>query len=331
MSNSTLRKSIKLQSEILKMFLFAGEDGLSIKEISTSLNVNKNNIKYEIAQLNEAGFVFVGIKKITLSKIPESIQPPMVLLGLKAKQFGHELYSYKTIGSTNETAKRLAESGSSEGTVVTAENQTRGKGRLGRSWYSPAGKGLYFSVILYPKIDVVKMPALSQVAALSVSKVVEKLTNIETGVKWPNDCLLNSKKVAGILLEASAELDKISYVVLGIGINVNTSKKKFPMSLRSRATSLAIESGNEFNKTEVLKLLLYELEKSYNSFCKYGLRFIGHELTNKSVVLGRKLDFKVGRKKITGTAIGLDKNGALRVKVGQEVQTISAGEVTLRK
>ena len=175
------------------------------------------------------------------------------------------------------------------------------------------------------------MPALSQVAALSVCKVIEKLTNVETGVKWPNDCLLNGKKVAGILLEASAELDKVEYVILGIGININTIKKKFPLSLRYKATSMAIESGNSYNKTDVLKSLLYELEKSYKSFCKYGLRFIGPELTKKSVVIGKKLDFKKGRKKFTGTAIGLDKNGALRVKVGQEVQTVSAGEVTLRR
>jgi BirA family biotin operon repressor/biotin-[acetyl-CoA-carboxylase] ligase len=214
--------------------------------------------------------------------------------------------------------------------VITAEKQTRGKGRLGRSWHSPSGKGLYFSIVLYPKIDVAKMPALSQVAALSVCKVIEKLTKTETLVKWPNDCLLNGKKVAGILLEASAELDKVAYVILGIGININIIKKELPSSLRSKATSLVIESDKEFDKIEILKLLLYELEKSYNSFCKYGLRFIGPELTKKSVVLGRKLDYKLGRKKITGTAIGLDENGALRVKVGRDVQTLSAGEISLR-
>jgi BirA family biotin operon repressor/biotin-[acetyl-CoA-carboxylase] ligase len=295
------------------------------------LNKNRNIIKHELNQLKEADFIFSGIKKLSLKRFPDSIQAPMVLMDLKARKFAREIYTFKTIGSTNETAKRIAESGSLEGTVITAEKQTRGKGRLGRSWHSPPGKGLYFSIILHPEIDVVKMPALSQVAALSVSKVIERLTKMETLVKWPNDCLLNGKKVAGILLEASAELDKVAYVILGIGININTIKKELPSSLRSKATSLGIEAGKEFDKVGILKLLLYELEKSYNSFCKYGLRFIGPELTKKSVVLGRMLDFKLGRKKITGTAINLDENGALRVEVGRDVQTLSAGEVSLRK
>jgi BirA family biotin operon repressor/biotin-[acetyl-CoA-carboxylase] ligase len=315
----------------LKTLLDKTVDGVSVTDLAGLLEVSKKNVKFEIGQLREAGFVITGIKKIILKDLPDNIQPPLLKIGLRTKKFGREIYSFKSIGSTNETAKRLAGSNSAEGTVVVAEKQTRGKGRLGRSWHSPASKGLYFSVILYPNIPLIKIPALSLAAGLAVCKVLEKNTGAESLAKWPNDCLINGKKAAGILLETSAEIDNVSYVILGIGVNVNTPKKDFPIRFRSKATSMMIESNKEYSRIEILRQLLFELEKTYNSFCKYGLRFIGPELVKKSAVLNRKLEFKSGGKKLTGTAIGFDENGALRVKVGKSVKILSAGEVTLRK
>jgi BirA family biotin operon repressor/biotin-[acetyl-CoA-carboxylase] ligase len=214
--------------------------------------------------------------------------------------------------------------------MVIADKQTRGRGRLGRSWHSPGGDGLYFSLVLRPWVAFNRMPALSQVAAMSVCRAIEQVFECHAKVKWPNDCLLEGRKVAGILVELSAELDKIEYAVIGIGINVNTDKGDFPARIRPQASSLALESGRRQNRVKILHHFLADFEKSYSNFQKYGLRFIGPELVRRSSVLGQKIVINMGKTRISGIAIGIDANGALRVKVKDKVVPISAGEVSMR-
>ena len=174
------------------------------------------------------------------------------------------------------------------------------------------------------------MPALSQIAAMSVCRAIEKVCGCPAQVKWPNDCLLSGRKVAGILVELSAELDKINYAILGIGINVNNQRGDLPSRIRSGATSVAIESGRRHNRFNILHYFLADFEKSYSNFQKYGLRFMGHELVGRSSVLGQRVNVRLGKLRLSGIAMGIDQNGALRLKIKDEVKTISAGEVSLR-
>ncbi|MEE9555251.1 MAG: biotin--[acetyl-CoA-carboxylase] ligase [candidate division Zixibacteria bacterium] len=315
---------------VLEALLDSDRNKKSFKDLELMSDLDRKTIKMCIENLRESGIVIDGRAGFSVLKIPDKITSPLLLCDLNSKVLGRNVYSYKSLGSTNEAAHRLAESGAPEGTIVIAEKQTRGRGRLGRKWHSPSGSGLFFSLILRPTISIEKLPGLSLVAALSICRVMERIDNLEPEIKWPNDCLIDSKKIAGILMEISAELDRISYAVVGIGINVNHAKKDFPISLRSRATSLALASGIRHDRVNLLKQFLYEFEKDYNNFVKYGLRFMGRALVERSSVLDKKITVRFGKRKINGMAVGLDENGALRLKTKDGVITLSAGEVTLR-
>jgi BirA family biotin operon repressor/biotin-[acetyl-CoA-carboxylase] ligase len=318
-------------ARVLRILLGQSGHPHSQDEISHKTGLKKGEIVDAIAHLMESG---VQIKEkdeeYWVASFPDSIVPAVILCGLNTRNIGHEIHSFKTVGSTNEVARRLAESGAEEGVLVISERQTKGRGRLGRIWHSPSGTGLYFSLILRPWMPLDRMPALSQVAALSVCRAIEKVGHLQAQIKWPNDCLLSGKKVAGILVELSAELDRINYAVLGIGINVNGCRDDFPAKLRTKATSVAIQTKTPCHRIDLLHQVLVDFEKSYNNFQRYGLRFIGPELVKRSSVLGKKVSVNLGKSKIAGTAIGIDANGALRVKVKDQVKPISAGEVSLR-
>lgn len=330
MTRESAAESNRVQAEILKALLDSKGARLSLPELKKATGFEKGAIARAIGGLNESGIRIVGENEYAVESLPDSIPAAMLLCGLKSRVMGREVYSYESIGSTNETAHRMAESGAPEGTIILSDRQTKGRGRLGRSWHSPAGMGLYFSLILRPRISLGKVPALSLVAALSVCRVGHQLLGLDVMIKWPNDCLINGRKLAGILVEVSAELDRIDYSILGIGININHRKKDFPSNLRSKATSLAIETERRVDRLKFLQNFLYEFEKSYGNFTTYGLRFIGRELVERSSVINRKITVRVGRKKISGTAVGLDENGALRLQTREGVRVISAGEVSLR-
>ncbi len=303
---------------------------IAVDDIARQTGLDGQEIGNIIQYFRESGIeLTIDDNKISLNALPDTLLPAILLCGLKTRNMGHEIHSYKTIGSTNETAKRLAEAGAPEGTLVISEKQTKGRGRLGRSWHSP-GHGLYFSLILKPDLEFARFPALSMVAALSICNSLEQFGDIKAQIKWPNDCLLNGKKAAGILVELSAELDKVSYAILGIGVNVNNERGTFPSHLRSKATSLFIETGKKIDRTILMQIFLSHFEKSYYNFIRYGLRSVAHELVKRPIVLDHNITIRIGKKRISGMAMGFDGNGALRLKTKDGVKVISAGEVTLR-
>jgi len=313
-------------------YLLDSREFRSVDEIAQGTGLKRGDINAAISHFSESGIeIDEKANMYNIDALPDSINPAVIFCGLRTRSMGQVIHSYKSIGSTNEAAKHLAESGAEEGVMVIADKQKRGRGRLGRSWHSPGEDGLYFSLVLTPWVTFKRIPALSQVAALSVCRAMERTFDCNAQVKWPNDCLLNGRKVSGILVELSAELDKINYAVLGIGINVNNQRRDFPTRFRSLATSLAIESGGRHNRVKLLQLFLADFEKSYANFQRYGLRFIGHELVRRSSVLGKKIEINAGKSRISGFATGIDENGALRVRVKDRVETISAGEVSLRR
>ena len=321
----------KEQSFVFSALNAAFNQTVSLDNIKSITGLDNTAILNTIKYFHESGIdIIENDQGYILATPPEIILPAILLSGLKTRLMGKEIHSFKTIGSTNETAKRLAESGAPEGTIVISEKQTRGKGRLGRSWHSPSGQGLYFSLILRPDLDFSRIPAIAMVAALAICHTLEGYGDLRAQVKWPNDCLLNGKKVAGILVELSAEMDKVCYAILGVGINVNNSVRDFPSHLRSKATSLALESGRKTDRVDLLQKILHNFEKSYNNFQRYGLRSIAPELVKRSSILGKKITVKVGRQRFSGEAIGFDNKGALRLKSKDGVKILSAGEVSLR-
>jgi BirA family biotin operon repressor/biotin-[acetyl-CoA-carboxylase] ligase len=251
---------------------------------------------------------------------------------LKSKILGKRIYSFRELKSTNAFAMDLARKGSAEGAIVIAEVQSEGRGRLGRKWFSPSG-GLWLSIIFRPKVSSVPAPRMTVIGALGVVRAVRRLWDCQAFLKWPNDVLLGPalKKVCGILTETGVEGSSLSYVVMGIGINVNVDVEKFPVEFRKTVTSLQKEAGHRIDRIEFAARLLEEIEELYLLFHQKGFAPILREWKKVSGTLGRKISVALsGTRIIKGKAVDIDSEGALIVETEEGKQErILAGDVTL--
>ncbi|MBI3333406.1 MAG: biotin--[acetyl-CoA-carboxylase] ligase [Candidatus Omnitrophica bacterium] len=237
---------------------------------------------------------------------------------------GKRIHAYEATDSTMDVAHRLAATGEPEGSVVVAEGQARGRGRLGRSWLSPKGKGIYASVILRPSLRLSEAPLVTLMAAVAAARAVHGETGLAPEIKWPNDLLIGGKKVAGILTELNAELNRIHYIVLGIGINVNTGKRQLP----ARATSLAEELGSRVDRARLARRLFTELDQAYGQFLNRGIEPILEAWRGFAAFLGRRIRVAAQGRVVDGQAVDIDSTGALLVRTDAGmVEAVSAGEV----
>jgi BirA family biotin operon repressor/biotin-[acetyl-CoA-carboxylase] ligase len=275
---------------------------------------------YRIESKPKKGYLFLDF--------PENLDLYGIKEGLKTKVLGKRLYLLQEVDSTNTWAIKEALKGAEEGEVFLAEAQTQGKGRMGRKWFSPKGKNIYLSLILKPQMPPQRVPLLSLGASLALAYVLEKL-GLEPELKWPNDVLLRGKKVCGILSEAYAEADKVNFVVLGIGLNVNAKKEDFPEELRDSATSLLIETGKEFSRNHLVKEILQELEGVY-----FLLKENPGEVLSKwcsyAKVEGKMVEVESFGELIEGVAEGIDEEGALLVKTERGIKRVVAGDVKVK-
>ncbi len=242
--------------------------------------------------------------------------------------FGAITRSFETIDSTNSTAKELAQEGALEGTVVTAEDQRAGKGRLGRSWESEKGKNLTFSIILRPHLTHILLGLLPLLAGTAVCETLREEYHVPSECKWPNDVLIGTKKISGILSEAVHQGDMSSAVIVGIGINVNQAS--FPVGLGDRATSLYLSSGREHDRTLLLTRLLGRMEALYEILQSGGADTIIARWTAVSPIIGKPLRVTDGSTLHEGTARGIAPDGGLLLETSAGIMTIRAGDVTLR-
>lgn len=246
---------------------------------------------------------------------------------LRAERFGKTVHYFAELDSTNVEAWRRAERGAAEGELVIADAQRRGKGRLGRSWHSPAGLNLYFSLVLRPEIPPTRAPQITLTAAVALAETVRDL-GAEPEIKWPNDLLVGGKKLAGILAESSCEGARLIFIVLGIGINVNVPEGSWPPELRGRATSLLAATGAPFDRALVLSRLLERLEECYREFLGRGLASLALRWERFFGLKGKRVRADLLDRTVCGTALGLDSDGALllREDTGGE-RRIIAGEI----
>ncbi|MGB2990087.1 MAG: biotin--[acetyl-CoA-carboxylase] ligase [Candidatus Zixiibacteriota bacterium] len=317
--------------EVLSLLQKKQRTFLSTKEISEKLRVHPYVVYQAIKELRRWDFEILSEKGkgYRLLKSPDLILAGEVKGKLKTKILGKDVLSYRSVGSTNRLGFRLAEAGAKEGTLIVADEQTKGKGRMGRGWYSPPGLGLWISLILRPNVPPFKAPGLSICAGLALAQTIRKLTGLDAKVKWPNDCLINGLKVGGILLELSAELDRTNFVVAGIGVNVNHLPKDFPKNLSARATSIRIEWGEEVSRVKLLAAFLHRFESIYLDFKKKGLAPQRALIKRFSSLLGRKVAVKFGGEKIEGMAQDIDDNGSLLIRTASGERAVRAGEVTV--
>src|ERR1700741_546408 len=262
-----------------------------------------------------------------LEQVPDILAPDMLKPRLKGSLFGKRIFHFFKTDSTNRVALELGHAGEPEGAVVLAEEQTSGRGRAGRTWHSERAAGIYATLLLRPKISPVQAPLLTMMAGLSAHAAIQSQTGLQPDVKWPNDLMLNGKKVGGILTEMHAETTSVRFVIVGIGINVN--QQDFPSELSRVATSLRLEAGKNQSRLELLARLLREFETDYNRFLHDGSSSVTERFTQiSSYALGKKVRVTNGNETYVGVTAGLRPEGLLQVqREDGAVVTVLAGDV----
>lgn len=254
---------------------------------------------------------------------PDVLAPAEIKAGLKTSMMGKNIHYFKETESTNILARNMAGS-VDEGTVVIAESQTGGRGRMGHKWISPEG-GIWLSVVLKPIMQPLHAPRITLLAGVAVAKTIRSY-GLLAKIKWPNDVLINGKKVCGILTEIGAEMDSIQYVVVGVGIDANVDTETFPEEFRDSSTSLKNELGYDINRVEFVQKLLIELETLYLKFQKEGFTSIMEEWRMMSATIGQWVKITTQSRIIYGEAIGVDSDGALIIETGEDrLEKIVAG------
>jgi BirA family biotin operon repressor/biotin-[acetyl-CoA-carboxylase] ligase len=251
----------------------------------------------------------------------------------KDRLIGKEILFFPEIDSTNREARDRARGGAGEGTVILADSQSRGKGRLGRSWESPADANLYLSVILRPLIPAAAAPQITLLAGVAAARALSGISGLECFIKWPNDIFFRGKKLAGILAEMEGGGSRVAFIILGIGVNVNWRREDFPPDLRQTATSLVAESGEEVRRAAVAVGLFRELEKEYTAYTREGFSVRLREEWNRvSWINGKQITLSSPEGILSGTALGLDTDGALLL-LDEEGKTrrVVAGDVSLQR
>jgi BirA family biotin operon repressor/biotin-[acetyl-CoA-carboxylase] ligase len=253
-----------------------------------------------------------------------------ILSGLTTKRIGDPLYLLQEVDSTSGEAALLAVHGASEGTVVIARAQRRGRGRMGRQWSSPPGLGVYLSVILRPPILAQQVPALALLGAAAAAEAIERVTGLATRIKWPNDLIVRDRKAGGVLGEAAVEGASLQHVILGIGLNVNQTEADFEENLRTIATSLRIESGRVIDRIVTIRSLCESLDAWYDRFLSDGIGPILERIRQRCLTLGRRIVGRSGHEEVRGLAVGIDDVGALVVRdLEGRTRRLVAGDVTL--
>jgi len=297
------------------------------------LYISRTAIWKHIGALKEDGYVIESSRKrgYLLREIPDALLQNEIRENLKTRILGKSnIYHFNSTDSTNVMAEHFASEGAAEGDIVVAEYQTQGKGRKGRSWFSPAGEGIYVSIILRPRISPHEAPKLTLMASVAIAEAIAACVPVDAAIKWPNDILIAGKKVAGILTEIKAEIDKIHHVVVGVGINVNTSYESFPLDIRDNATSLFRETGNKISRTFILKTCLECLEKQYEILQNQGFTPILEQWKQLSEMAGKKITVDVLDTSYAGIVEDVNEDGYLIIR-DQEGNTrrIVSGDVFL--
>lgn len=309
-----------MQSELRKNLLdaFSHADGeyLSGQYLADLLNCSRTAIWKHIEELRQDGFEMEAVRKkgYRIIRTPDKVTGDDIRLGLKTKQLGQQIHFEETVDSTQRIALQLAIDNAKEGTIVIAEEQLEGRGRLTRKWSSPKETGIWMSIILRPNIPIPQAPQLTLLTAVALVQAIEDVCDISVNIKWPNDILINGKKVAGILTELQAEADQVSSIIIGIGVNVNQSESDFPEELRDIATSLSQVNGKKIKRAKLIRAILLSLENLYRLYLEKGFYPIKLLWESFAVSIGKQVTAKTLTETIHGEALGITEDGVLKLK-----------------
>jgi BirA family transcriptional regulator, biotin operon repressor / biotin---[acetyl-CoA-carboxylase] ligase len=322
-------------AEILSALLEAGDGSVSGAELSLKLGISRAAIWARIDELRKVGYDIEAGPHFgyRLISAPDALNSDDLLARLgKTKVVGRDIRVFAETTSTNDIIEKLARDGVKEGVAVFAESQTKGRGRLGRKWMSPAKKGLWFSVLLRPDLRPQQTTQLTVATATALARAIQLETGIKPEIKWPNDLLIRGKKVAGILTELSAELDHVKYIILGIGVDVNLTATEFPVELRPIATSLRLEADKPISRAGLAVAIMRELDKDYARICADDFASLADEWEAQCTTIGQNVTIRIGDREIRGRAEALSDEGALLVRTEHgRLEPIIGGDVTLEK
>ena len=320
-----------MKNEILRA-LRETDGYVSGQELCRKLGVSRTAVWKNIRSLQEEGYEIEAVtnRGYRLSGIPDTVAAEEVGSRLQTERMGREIRYYSTVDSTNQYAKRIAEEGAPDGALVIADEQTAGKGRSGRSWVTAPGEAVAFTLLLRPKLSPDRISMVTLVMGLAVARAVNALYQAGAGIKWPNDVVIRGRKLCGILTEMSAEVMRVQYIVIGVGINVNISS--FPEEIRERATSLKLELGHEVSRAELIAEVMSQFERLYGQFEADGdLRGIREEYNALCLNAGSAVRVLDPNREYTGTSQGINSRGELLVETEDgKIREVYAGEVSVR-
>jgi BirA family transcriptional regulator, biotin operon repressor / biotin---[acetyl-CoA-carboxylase] ligase len=305
-----------IRKKLLDAFTNAGETYLSGQNLADVMGCSRTAVWKHMEELRKEGFQLEAVRRkgYRIVKTPEMITADEIRLGLKTSFIGKNIHYEDSVESTQKIAHRLAYEDVPEGTVVIAEEQMSGRGRMDRKWHSPKYTGIWMSLILRPNIPLPKAPQLTLLAAVSVVQAIEDLTGLTPEIKWPNDILLNGKKITGILTELQAESDRIHSIIIGMGINVNQKLDDFPLDLQKTASSLLIEQGKEISRASLIKGIFTQFEKMYLLYLAEGFLPIKLLWESYAISIGKQMKARTLMGTIEGKALGITDDGVLLIK-----------------
>lgn len=322
-----------MKEEIISLLKKNKNEFISGEDISSILGISRAAVWKYMKVIKEDGYNIESVsrKGYKLISSPDLLTFEEISPYLNTSYIGKQIVYFNSIDSTNNEAKKLASSGCSEGIVIISEEQTMGRGRLGRNWVSPKFKGIWMSIVLRPDIDPMNVAKITQVGAAAVLKAIKE-QGINAYIKWPNDIVLNNKKVCGILTEMSGEINNVNYVVMGIGINVNIDKEDFPEEIEEIATSLKIEEGKSIERKALVASILNNLEELYKEFIKNeDIKTSIDICRENSILIGKSVRIINRNDEIQAQALDLSDDGKLIVKYQDgSIHEVISGEVSVR-
>lgn len=306
----------EIRKKLLDAFTNAGESFLSGQYLAEITGCSRTAVWKHMEELRKDGFELEAVRKkgYRIISTPEAVTDDEIRLGLQTKFIGQNIHYQESVPSTQKIAHRLANENAAEGTVVISEEQLSGKGRMGREWHSPKYTGIWMSLILRPNISLANAPQLTLLAAVSVVQAIEEAAGLRPEIKWPNDLLLNGKKLTGILTELHAEADRIHSIIIGIGINVNQQLSDFPPELHSIATSLAIEKGEKISRAALIRSIFKRFENLYLLYLEEGFAPIKLLWESYAISIGKQIKARTLNEVIEGKALGITHDGVLQIQ-----------------
>lgn len=317
-------------SKIIQILRANPNGYISGEEISRTLKISRAGIWKYIQELRSDGYEIAAVPHLgyQLVSAPDKLLPQEIQSGLQTKFVGKHLVYEEDMTSTMDVAFRLGMEGEPEGTVVCAEGQSKGRGRMGRHWLSPKGKGIYMSVILRPRCSASEAARLTLLGAVAVAEAIAKVSQLKPVIKWPNDVLVNNKKIVGILTELRAEIDQVKFVVIGIGINVNATASQ----LIPEATSMKIEGHQNFSRVAVMQAVLKSLEEWYAHLQRQGFAPVRERWKDLASTIKQRVKIHDGRRVVEGEAVDIDHDGGLMIRLDSGVVVKKmAGDVAVAR